>query len=65
MSPGAEDLILRIVSGLILMLLGAVGTGVAWLVRSVLKLKADMNAAFCKIRTTQEDVKELFDERSH
>jgi hypothetical protein len=43
----------QIVSGLVLMAIGAMGSGIAWIVRSIIKMQSDLNHAFIKIRSLE------------
>lgn len=43
----------QIVSGIVLMLVGAMGSGIVWIVRSIIKMQSDLNHAFIKIRSLE------------
>lgn len=45
-----NDLVQQIVSGLVLMVLGAMGTGIIWIVKAILQLQKDVTAAHEKLR---------------
>ena len=43
----------QIISGLVLMATGAMGSGIVWIVRSIIKMQSDLNHAFIKIRSLE------------
>lgn len=49
-----ESIAYEIISGLVLMALGAMGTGIIWIVKSILDLKKDNTAAHIKIRELEK-----------
>lgn len=51
----------QLVTNLVLMVFGAIGTGALWGIQKVLKLRRDIDWAFVKIRELQKEVFE--DER--
>jgi hypothetical protein len=50
-----NDIAEQVITGIILMVLGSVGTGIVWIVRTVLKLQSDLNAAHQKLRKLSKD----------
>jgi hypothetical protein len=45
-----------LVTNLILMILGAIGTAAVWAIQKVFKLRRDIDWAFVKIRSLEEEV---------
>lgn len=46
----------QIVSGLVLMLVGSMGSGFVWVVRTIIKMHSDLNHAFIKIRALESEL---------
>jgi len=49
-----EEITIAVVSGVVLMLVGTLGTAVAWLAREAWKMKRDLDIAHDKIRQTDK-----------
>jgi hypothetical protein len=59
MDLNLDKLIIQLVS----MLLGSIGTGILWLIKTALKNKSDTNMAFTKIRALEKQVNKLENEK--
>jgi hypothetical protein len=54
-----KDITQQIIIGLVPMVIGALGTGIGWLARSMLRVRKDIDAAHIKIRCLEEKLKGL------
>lgn len=52
-----EAVLPQVIVGIVLMLIGALGTGVVWIIQAILQLKKDVDAAHIKLRIIEEKEK--------